>query len=408
MTVMKRISILGVCALIGLGAMAQETVLKDAEKLMKSNASYTDVVKAVTPAMSDPTTQNSAQTYYIPGKAGFNTYDNALAKEALGQLDEAGKKEKVEALMGGYEYMMKALPLDSVVDAKGKVKTKYSKDIVNTVAGHYNDFCSAGIDLWGFQEFDKAYDAWEAYTTLPSIPAFAKAITMPADSTLSEIMYNQALAAWQANDLEKSLQSFLNARAKGYDKKQLYDYAIAVATGAGKDDVVTELAYEAQAKYGEEDSNYMGYIINGFINKKQYAEAIEAIDKAIAAEPNNAQYHVIKGILYETEDINKDPEPEYQAAVDLDSHNAQALYNLGRMHYNKALNIYNDAPNDNAAFNKVFNEDFKPVMLQAVDLFERSYAVDDTNMDVLKLLENAYYMLNDDANMKDVQARMGR
>ncbi len=408
---MKKLGILGVCACIGLGAMAQEAVLKEAERTMKKGADYTEVVKAVTPAMSDPSTKDNAMTYYLPGKAAFNQFDQLLTKEALGQLDDAGKKTKADALLAGYEYMMKALPLDSVVDAKGKVKTKYSKDILNSIGGHYSDFYGAGIDLWGAQDYKKAYEAWNIYTSLPENPTFiaAKAIPqLPNDTVIAEVMYNQALAAWQFNDMPLSLKSFMNAKNHGYQKKQLYDYAIAVAAQDHNDDAIVELAQEAQTLYGDEDPNYMGYIINNYINKQQYKEAINMIDQAIANDPSNAQYHVIKGILLETEEIQGDPKPEYEKAVELDDHNAQALYNLGRVIYNEALNIYDAAPNDNEGFNKVFNNDFKPKMTQAIDLLERAYSANEDQTDPLRLLENAYYMMNDDANMKATQARLGK
>lgn len=406
---MKKLGILGVCAFVALGAMAQEAVLKEAERSMKKGADYKEVVKAVTPAMSDPSTKDNAMTYYLPGKAAFNQFDQLLTKDALGQLDEAGKKAKADALLAGYEYMMKALPLDSVVDAKGKVKTKYSKDILNTVGGHYTDFYGAGIDLWGAQDYQKAYDAWNVYVTLPENPTFEKSIPqVPADSVISEVMFNQGLAAWQLNDFPLSLKAFMNAKNHGYQKKQLYDYAIAVAAQANDENAIVELAQEAQTLYGDEDPNYMGYIINNYINKQQYQDAINMIDQAIAGDPNNAQYHVIKGILLETEEIQGDPKPEYQKAVELDDHNAQALYNLGRIVYNEALKIYDAAPNDNEGFNRVFNNDFKPAMTEAIDLLERAYSANEEQDDPLRLLENAYYMMNDDVNMKATQARLGK
>ncbi len=406
---MKRLGILGVCACIGLGAVAQEAVLKEAERTMKKGADYTEVLKAVTPAMSDPSTKNNAKTYYLPGKAAFEQFDQLLTKDALGQLDDAGKKTKADALMAGYKYMMKALPLDSVVNEKGKVKTKYSKDIINSIGGHYSDFYAAGIDLWGAKDYKNAYYAWNVYATLPDNPTFVKAIPqIPADTIIAEVMFNQGLAAWQMSDYPLSLQAFINAKNHGYTKKTLYDYAIAVASQAKNDDAVFEFAKEAQTLYGDEDPNYMGYIINNYINKQQYQEAVNMIDQAIANDPQNAQYHVIKGILLETEEIQGDPKPEYQKAVELDDHNSQALYNLGRVVYNEALKIYDSAPNDNEGFNRVFNNDFKPVMTQAIDLLERAYSANEEQDDPLRLLENAYYMMNDDANMKATQARLGK
>ena len=77
---MKKISILSLCLLAGLSAAAQKTVVKEAEKAMKGNKPFTEVVTIITPAFSDPTTDKQAETYYIPGKAGFNQYNDMLGK----------------------------------------------------------------------------------------------------------------------------------------------------------------------------------------------------------------------------------------------------------------------------------------------------------------------------------------
>lgn len=410
---MKRISVLGIVALLGLGAVAQEAVVKEAERAMKKDATLDEVVKIITPAFSDPSTSNQAATYYIPGKAGFNEYDKLLIKLQLGQIDDKGRKQRIQSIVDGYNYFLKALPLDSVPDAKGKIKTKYSKDIVNTVAGHFPDFYSLGIDAYNdFQDYRKAYECWDIYTSMPSSPVFGKALqkeAVPNDTILAEVMFNMGVAAWNMEDFDLSLRAFKNAMDKGYNKRQVYDFAIAVATHAGMDDEVVAIARRAFPLYGDENPDYVGIIINNYINKGQYAEAVKAIDDALAKDPENSQYYVIKGVLMETEEVGGDAKSMYEKAVALDPANAKALFNLGRMYYNDALKIYDAAPTDNAGFNKVFENDFKPVMLKAVDLFERSTDVssEDDDNEALKLLENAYYLLNDETNMNLTKQRQG-
>lgn len=411
---MKRISVLGIVALLGLGAVAQEAVVKEAERAMKKDASLAEVVKIITPAFSDPSTSNQAATYYIPGKTGFNEYDKLLIKLQLNQIDDKGRKQRIESILEGYDYFVKALPYDSLPDAKGKVKPKYSKDIVNTVAGHFPDFYSLGIEAYNdFQDYAKAYECWDIYTQMPSNPVFGKALpkeTVPNDTILAEVMFNMGVAAWNMEDFNRSLTAFNNAIEKGYNKRQVYDFAIAVATHAGMDDQVVAIARKAFPIYGDENPDYIGIIINNYINKGQYADAVKAIDDALQTDPNNSQYYVIKGVLMETDEVGGDARAMYEKAVALDSNNAKALFNLGRMYYNDALKIYDAAPTDNAGFNRVFENDFKPVMLKSVDLFERSTeaSAEDDDNEALKLLENAYYLLNDETNMNLTKQRMGR
>lgn len=406
---MKKFSVLGLAVLMGASAMAQESVLKEAERAMKKDQSMVEVVKIITPAFSDPATAQLAQTYYIPGKAAFNEYDKLFTKAQLGQLDQAGKKTMVETLLGGYDYMIKAMPLDQVPDEKGKVKPKYTKDIINTIGGHYADFSNMGVEAYtALEDYNAAYELWNIYTSLPDNPDFASLKVFPNDTVLAEVLFNQALAAWQMEDLDKSLASFLKAKDKGYKKQQLFDYALAVARTAEKEPEVVALAKEAYALYGNENPDYIGLLINDCINRKAYNEAVTMIDQAIAANPTNSQYYVIKGILLETEEVGGNAREAFAKAVELDPTNAKALYNYGRSYYNEGLMIYEQAPADNAGFNKVFVENFKPVMLEAVKYLEQASDANPEDMDPLHLLENAYYMLNDDTNLKLTQSRLGK
>ena len=406
---MKKVLTLCVVALAGLSATAQQQVVKDAERAMKDGKTYKEVVSIITPAFTNPETANQAITWFIPGKAGFKLYDDYTGLKAFNKLPENGDKDMVEALIGGYDNFIKALPLDSVPDAKGKVKPKYSKEIVNTIAGHYNDFNVSAVEFWNLKDYANAYKSWGIYTSLPENPVFAKALqNVPADTIMAEIMYNQALAAWQMDDLDKSLDAFMRAKAKGYNKKQLYDYAIAVASMAKKNDIVTSLAEEALPLYGSEDSNYIGFIIQSYVNDKRYPEAMAMIDKAIQADPFNAQYYVIKGILCEDDTTQGSPKQMFEMALAVDPYNANALFNLGRVQYIEACAINDAAPTDEQAYGKIFYEQIKPLLKKATDNLEQSYNINNENTDALKILESAYYLMQDEANLKATQDRLNQ
>ena len=162
---MKKICVLTVGLLAAASMTAQVAVVKEAEKEFKSAdsyAAYQKALQAITPAFSNPETAKEAQTYWIPGKAGFKLYDDLFAKKTFGQ--DVNLVDMSSALLDGYTYGMKALALDTVVDAKGKVKTKLSKDIVSQIAGHAKlDYLNAGAAFWEAREFKKAYEAFNDY-----------------------------------------------------------------------------------------------------------------------------------------------------------------------------------------------------------------------------------------------------
>lgn len=404
---MKKISILSVCALMGMTAFGQASVVKEAENAMKKGEYFEEVVKIITPALTNPETAEQAITYYIPGKAGFNTFDEMLKLAMVGQLPENGEKLRSEALLGGYDYFQKVLPLDQLPNEKGKIKPKYTKDVYSIIGGHHGDFSNAAIDFWNNNDFENAFRAWEIYCAMPYDDNYKKYISViPADTLIAEIMYNRSLAAYQTGDMPRTVKSFLEAKEHGYTKKPLYDYAISAAYQAGDNATVTALCEEALPLYGAEDTRYIRQLINGYIEAKDYKGALDMINNAIVGEPQNAQYYVIRGILYEQEGLDGDSQAEFAKAVELDPNSSEALFNLGRTIYNLAVKYNDEAPTDPQEYAKVKNEKIIPTLQQAIEYLEKAWTVDNENSDSLKLLEQAYYLTEDDANLKYTQDRL--
>lgn len=405
---MKKLSILAAGLLIGTLAMpAQEQVLKDAERAMKDGKAPAEVLTIITPAFNDPATAQLAQTYFIPGKAYYSNYDELFALKQFNKLPEDGSAKMVDDVLQGYEYFIKALPLDSLPDAKGKVKPKYSKEIVGTIQGHHNDFNNAAIAAWELKQYDKAYKAWQYYFDVINNPSL-RPKNVPADTTLAEIRFNQALAAWQADKLAEALDAFTMSKNMGYNKKQLYDYAIAVATNLHKDDAVYEWAQEAQPLYGKEDPNYLGFIINHYLQAQDYDKAFSMIDEAIANSPDNAQYYVVKGILYDNQDKKAEAKAMFKKAIEIDENNAMAQMQYGRALCEEAYKLSDAAPTSPAESEAYYNEKIVPLFKEAADYLEKAWNIDNNNTDALRYLENVYYNLHDDAMLKDVESRMGK
>ena len=113
---MKRKSILTLCAIVSLGAFAQQDAVKDVEKAIGGlNPDLNALVAAannIKPALTNDETKGDAKTWYVAGKANFAIYDKQQTAMMMKQPIDT-------ALMGGsvvegYKYFMVALPLDSV------------------------------------------------------------------------------------------------------------------------------------------------------------------------------------------------------------------------------------------------------------------------------------------------------
>ncbi len=401
---MKKFSLLGLCLLTLGSVSAQINLVKEVERTIKGdNVDYVAAREQIAPALTNDETKNNAQTWFVAGKLEFDCYDNLYAKKSIGQTVDS--KSIGDALINGYRFYIAALPLDTVINEKGKVKTKYSKDIIKTIAGHYNDFDNAARFLWEAQDFEGAYTAWDIFLKLPNNPTIAKSLTVPHDSIMGELAYNQALAAWQANRLDSALIAFDFARSKGYNKKNLYDYAISVAAQSLKNDVVYALAADAFKYYGKEDNKYITIVINGYIESKDYEKAKATIEEALTLDPQNGELYDVMGIIYDSQKDNEKAMECYKKAIELKPEFARAQYNYGRKICEKAYAI-SDASStlSQNEYMKVRDEQIFPLFKEAVIYLEKAYELDpDNQADALRYLRNVYYNLGDEANLKRIE-----
>lgn len=402
---MKKIATLALCIAATVSMSAQKTVLKEAESAMKSGKPFVEVEKIITPAFTNAETANLAETYYIPGQAGIKEFNDLLGKRQLGlKFPEDGAYTMAKSLVGAYDYYMKALPLDSVADAKGKIKTKYSKGIVNDVIGHYADFNVAAIDMFNAKDFKGAYRAWEIFLEIPEKPAFnTKDLKVAADTLLAEIAYNQALAAWQADENDLAVKAFRNAIAKGYVKPHVFEYGISVATAAKDYDALLEFASKGNELYGNENPNFINQIINYYLQTEKYDDAIAYLNNAIAANPQ-AQYFALRGIIYDNQNKVTEARADYEKAHELDADNALALFYLGRSLAQEAAKMSDDY--SKADFDQYKATTLVPIYRRAVELLEKAYTVDPGNRtDILKVLDIIYYQIDDAAGQESVKER---
>lgn len=409
---MKKLVLFLACSsLLAPCAMAQEKLVDEVSKDISGfNSDFVTALKKLQPAFTEATTKDSPRTWFVGGKAEFGYYDSMLGKKQIGQKVDA--LEMGNALLTGYDYLIKALPLDSIpekdkngapkLDKNGqpKIKTKYSKDIVSLLQGHLNDFSQAGNDFYEAKQWDKAYRAWDVFASLPSAEFLGKNKTVVADTIIGQVRFFQGIAAWQGGDNKKALDSFAKARKLGYTKKEAFDYAMQCAANEKDEAQIVAIAKEALPLYGNKDAQYVRIMINSYINSKNYTEANSLLDKAMAENPTNAEFCNLKGILVENEKSMEDALPYFKKSVELDSEYAKGQFDLGRYYFNKAVKIIENNPNlTGAALAKRVN----PLYEAALPYLEKAFNLDKTNTDAKNALRSIYYKLGNEAKLNAIE-----
>ena len=121
---MKKLFTIALC-FAAVGTMsAQKSVVDQAQKLAGKADKVAEARALIEQAKNNPETSSDVQTYYVAGKIEFDAYDNALKKQMINPNDESvNPLEMAGQLVNGYKEFAKALPLDSVLDARSRQST---------------------------------------------------------------------------------------------------------------------------------------------------------------------------------------------------------------------------------------------------------------------------------------------
>lgn len=391
---------------------AQESVVKEVEKEIESTSDYAAMRTKLSPALTDESSRNDAHTWFVAAKLELKEFDDLWKKKLLGQAVDL--KVLGGSLVSSYDYLVKALPLDSVpeVDKKTgelkidkktgmpKMKTKYSGKIVGLMAENYIPLNQIASELYGDKQYEKAVQAWEYCATMPSMKCMEGKIQQLADTVVGELRFFQGIALWQNDNPKDAIGAFEKARKSGYTKKEAYDYALNCAAQAKDDEKIAEIAREALPVYGKQDGQYIRILINYYLVKEDYGKANEILDNAIADEPQNSEFVNLKGNLVEKQSSIEEAKPYFEEAVKLNPNSSKANFDLGRYYFNKAIKIRDEKTD-------LTGEDLAkltdPLYRQALPYLEKAYELDKENFEAKNALRSIYYQLDDEAKLNAIE-----
>ena len=411
---MKKLFLILACTSVGLMSVnAQESIVKEVEKELVTSTDYAGLRSKLQPALENEVSSKDAYSWYVASRVELKNYDDLYK---IRVINPAGVDvmEMGSAILKGYDYMLKALPLDTLpeidkktgepkVDKKTgevKLKTKYSSKIVSSMGENYGGLYSLSYEFFNARDYDKAIKAFDLLVTLPKKSYMKGKVVELPDSTLGEIRFLQAYAMWQNDQPKESLKIFQEARDLGYKKKDAFDVPFYVASQLQDIEALKLIAKEAIPLYGSEDSQFIRILINIYLNDKNYDEANAFLDAAINNDPQNAEFMNLKGSLVEHQSSIEEALPYFQKAAELDPTFAKAYFDLGRYYFNKAVET-RDANSD--LFGAALEAKVNPLYEQALPYLEKAYELDSSNIDVKNALRNIYYMLGNEDKLNAIE-----
>jgi len=274
---MKRVILMFSVFALSVSLFAQKGKVISAETMLSSN-DLEGARKAIDEALADEKSNTWPKTYIIAAKV-------------YTKLQQGGKdKEGLSKAMGFYE---KAYEFDKKGDAKGKGIGKFEKEITLALTLFKTDLINAGVEGFNTENFPAALNAFEGVLKVGKIANLSQ-----TNSVDTAIVYNCALAAYNAKDWNKASEYFQQTIDLGYGSGDAVLLLHQVYSNTNDSVKMAENLANGFKKYPTDD-RILTTLINYYLQSRQNDKALDYLNTAVAQDPNNPSFYYERGDLHD-------------------------------------------------------------------------------------------------------------
>lgn len=366
---MKKIAFLAVLFLsISILASAQTNTRTTAYNYLRKGK--LDLAKEnIDKAVEHEKTMNDPKTWFYYG----NTYIQ-LATTA----DEAYKSLDPDALKKAYQGYQKCMELDE--------KKTYLAQILQDMVVISNNYYAKGLKYYNANEFSDAYNQFLE----------AMAVNKAIDNMDTLAVFAAAMSAYSAEMIPEAKENYENLVEMGYNNASIYSDLSAIYKKEGDLEKAKVVLQKGIDKYPNEPGILFAKI-NILLEEDKYEEVVTLLDEGIKLAPDNYTLYFVQGQSYEQMKDYAKAQAGYEKAIEINPEYSDALFNLGALHYNKAVEIYDEANNlpldATAEYDKKTAEANK-YFLEAQPYFERAYELIPDDQNLFNSLSQIYSKTN--------------
>lgn len=377
---------------------AQTSNVRGADRLSDgSKPNYPEARNLIQQAIENPETKDDPKTWYTAGLIEERAFTGENQKSLKGEPQDLPNMYK--ALLAMHEYYQKTYEIDHQPNDKGKVRPKFEKKISKAYEDNLLYYINAGGYYMEQKDFKNALKAFQAFRDIKRSPLFEGDKIAQPDSNSMMVDFFAIITAYQAGDKQLAIQYGEELKGNGYRQNEVYQ--ILAQTYIEKGDTANYITTMREGlKLFPKEPYYSVNLINTYIVQNKYDEARAFLTQAIELNPENPQLYDVMGKLYE-ESNEEEAIKWFSKALEVDPNYVESLCNIGRIYYNKAVEVSDKEEGGMAAA----QEKRKALLNKALPYLEKAYSI---NPDAsYYLLGNIYYALGDNAKYEEIQAAHG-
>ena len=411
---MKKSLILAALVLMSAGCFAQKNPLVKKAKnyALQETPDFSAARAAIKEALES---DQSAETYYWAGMLGYKEAKLESYNQLMGKGYNAEKAG--EAVMESYNYWLKAdeLALVPVLNKKGvevptdpKMRGKLAKMMLEYYKGdeytNVGDLVRYGGYMDEKKDFESAFTAFKMHIAIPELdmmqdPKLQK--EMPRDSVYNLYKYFTGVLAVQAGMHEEAVKYLAELKDGNTEpvlvNKFLYQEYIEL-----KDTTSAFAALQDAILRFPEDEWFIQNYVNVAIRANKEADAVAYFTGLIEQNPTDALFYQKRGVMNEILERFEDAEADFDKSMELDPTFADAVAGKGRVYYNRAVKMKEEAANidDNREYKKALDE-MNEVFRKSLPYFEKAHELDPTRESFLQNLKTLYYRFRTEPGMQE-------
>jgi len=391
-----------VCLFLGLISLTMEAqepfnrkkTIKDVKAQLKAEK-YQQAEDMLNKAMTanNPEAANGAEFHYLRLQAlrGLATAENR--NMFLNTRPDTAKY--FTYIYRIYEYGFSCDSLDRLPDAKGRMRPSYTSYIVNMLSFYRNNIKSAGKYYYKKNKFDDAYRFFNLYLTTLHHPLITAAKDYKEDEDTLSLANLAVFSAYNAAN-HKNVLKYLPIAMKDST-----DYALLCQIGSRScmelKDTLGAVSYLHKG-WNTDVTQEFFYInlIDYHVERQEYVQAIDIIDKQLTVEPRKRLLWFLKGKCEQCLDSVDIAVDCYQKAIEIQPEDAMSYSSLGGIFIEKAHEVHdiNNYRPGTRAFTRVKTQQ-NNIYKQAQEYLEnaRKYAPETPALWYEGLME-VYFKLN--------------
>ena len=412
---MKKTLLMAALVLISAGCMAQKANVNKAKSLILSEEpDYDQARQLIGAALTNEETKGQANTWFVAGLIGYQQDVQANKMQYLGQTIDQDKIG--QGIMESYDYWIKAdeIAMTPVLNKKGVevVDTKTRSNIAKKMLEYYTnqEFIKYGVHLNEQRDFKGAYNVFMRHLTMRDLPMMQDdklLAQMPKDTIYQQYEYYAALFAIQAKLHPEAIALLEDMKNGDFEGIAINQFLYQEYMEEVKDTVnAIRVLKDAMVRFPLEPW-FLQNLINYYIFSKQEQQAIDYLIQAIEREPNVAEYHLIKGNLDANQNNAEAALADYDRALEINPQLADAYAGKGRVYYNQAGKIIEDATyiQDAKAYKAALNA-ASDKLKESLPFFEKALEVAPENREYMVILKGIYYRLHMDDKYEAMQDKL--